>query len=48
MAGSEQKEKIIRYYKGTEGADTAIKLVDMAEQVMRSQKFRISGFLDLY
>ena len=33
MAGSEQKEKIIRYYRGTEGEETAIKLVDMAEQV---------------
>lgn len=45
---SEAKEKIIRFYKGTEGAETAVKLVDMAEQVMRSQKFRISGFLDPY
>lgn len=48
MAGSEQREKIIRYYKGTEGADVAVKLVDMAEQVFRSQKFRISDFLDPY
>ena len=48
MAGSEQKEKIIRYYRGTEGEETAIKLVDMAEQVQRSQKFRLSGFLDPY
>ena len=48
MAGSEQKEKIIRFYKGTEGAETAVKLVDLAEQVKRSQKFRLSGFLDPY
>lgn len=45
---SEIKEKIIRYYKGTEGADTAVKLVDMAEQVQRSGKFRLSEFLDPY
>lgn len=45
---SEVKEKIIRYYKGTEGAETAVKLVDMAEQVQRSGKFRLSGFLDPY
>lgn len=48
MASSEQREKIIRFYKGTEGAETAIKLVDMAEQVQRTQKFRVSGFLDPY
>lgn len=48
MASSEQREKIIRYYKGTEGAEVAVKLVDMAEQVLRSQKFKLSGFLDPY
>ena len=45
---SEVKEKIIRFYKGSEGADTAVKLVDMAEQVMSRGKFRLSGFLDPY
>lgn len=43
---TEQKEKLIRFYKGTEGEEVAVKLVDMAEQVQRSQKFRLSGFLD--
>ena len=43
---TEQKEKLIRFYKGTEGEETAVKLVDLAEQVQRSQKFRFSGFLD--
>ena len=43
---SEQKEKIIRFYKGTEGEETVVKLVDLAEAVQRSQKFRLSGFLD--
>ncbi len=42
------REKIIRYYKGTEGAETAIRLVDLAEQAMKNQKFRLSGFLDPY
>ncbi len=41
-------EKIIRYYKGTEGADTAVRLVDMAEQVTKNRKFKLSGFLDPY
>ena len=39
-------EKIVRYYKGTEGAETAVRLVDLAEQVMRSQKFKLTDFLD--
>ena len=43
---SEQKEKLIRFYKGTEGEETVVKLVDLAEAVQRSQKFRLSGFLD--
>lgn len=43
---NEQKEKLIRFYKGTEGEETVRKLVDLAETVQRNQKFRISGFLD--
>lgn len=43
---NEQKEKILRFYKGTEGEDAAIKLVSVAESVLRTQKFRLSGFLD--
>ena len=42
------REKIIRYYKGTEGADTAVRLVDIAEQTMKNRKFRQSDFLDTY
>lgn len=42
------REKIIRYYKGTEGAETAMKLVDLAESVARNRKFKVSGFLDPY
>ena len=40
------REKIIRYYKGTEGAETAVKLVDMAEAVVKNRKYKISVFLD--
>ena len=40
------REKLLRYYKGTEGEETAVRLVDLAEQAMRTQKFRLSGFLD--
>ncbi len=43
---SKQKEKLIRFYKGTEGEEAVIKLTDLAETVQRTQKFRISGFLD--
>lgn len=43
---SEQREKLIRYYKGTEGEATVVKLVDLAEAVQKNQKFRLSEFLD--
>jgi len=45
---NEQKEKLIRFYKGTEGEETVVKLVDLAEAVQKNQKFRASGFLDPY
>ena len=31
---TEQKEKLIRFYRGTEGEEAAVKLVDLAEQVL--------------
>ncbi len=40
------REKLLRFYKGTEGEETAVRLVDLAEQALRAQKFRLSGFLD--
>ena len=43
---SGQRDKIIRYYRGTGGAETAERLVDLAEQALRSQKFRLTDFLD--
>ena len=42
------RERILRYYKGTEGEETAIRLVDLAEQAAKSRKFRLSEFLDPY
>ena len=41
----EAREKIIRYYKGTEGESTAVKLVDCAAQAIKSRKCKLTGFL---
>ncbi len=41
----DSREKIIRYYKGTEGEQTAVKLVDFAAQALKNQKYKLSGFL---
>ena len=43
---AEQKERILRFYRGSEGEETAIRLLDLAEAVMKTAKFRISAFLD--
>lgn len=42
------REKILRFYKGTEGEGTAVRLVDNIESVKKTGKFRISDFLDPY
>lgn len=42
------KEKILRYYKGTEGEETSIRLVDLATQAMKNHKYKLSGFLSPY
>ncbi len=42
------REKITRFYRGTEGEEVAARLVDLAEQAVRSRKFRGSDFLDPY
>ncbi|MBR1760983.1 MAG: RNA-binding protein [Schwartzia sp.] len=42
------REKIARFYRGTEGEAVAVRLVDLAEQAARTGKFRCSGFLDPY
>ena len=42
------KEKIIRYYKGTEGEEAAIRMVDLAYQAQKNHKYKLSGFLSPY
>ena len=39
------REKIIRYYKGTEGESIAVKLVDFAAQAVKNRKCKLTGFL---
>ena len=39
------REKIIRYYKGTDGEATAVKLVDFAAQAIKNRKCKLTGFL---
>ena len=39
------REKIIRYYKGTEGEAVAVKLVDFAAQAIKNRKCKLTGFL---
>ncbi len=40
------REKLARFYRGTEGEAVAVRLIDLAEQAVRSRKFRVSDFLD--
>jgi len=40
------REKILRFYRGSEGEEIAVKLVDAAEKAMKNQKFRLTAFLD--
>ena len=44
----QQKERILRFYRGSEGEETAIRLIDLAEAVVKTAKFRLSPFLDPY
>ena len=39
------RDKIIRYYKGTEGESASIKLVDFAAQAIKNRKCKLTGFL---
>ncbi|MBR1729519.1 MAG: RNA-binding protein [Selenomonadaceae bacterium] len=39
------REKILRFYKGTEGEEMSIKLVDLAYQALKNHKYKLSGFL---
>ncbi|MDQ0203012.1 YlmH family RNA-binding protein [Pectinatus haikarae] len=42
------RDKIIRFYKGTEGEEIAVRLIDNIEAVNKTRKFRTSDFLDPY
>lgn len=42
------REKILRYYRGTEGAELSARLLDLAEAVARGRKFQLSEFIDPY
>lgn len=44
----EQKEKLLRFYKGTDSEAVAKKLVNLAEMTKKTENYRISGFLDPY
>ena len=39
------RDKIIRYYKGTDGEAVAVKLVDFATQALKNRKCKLTGFL---
>lgn len=45
---NDPREKILRFYRGTDGEETSIKLVDIAAQVLKSQKYKLTDFLDPY
>ena len=42
------REKIIRYYKGTEGEEAAVRMVDLAYQALKNHKYKLTGFLSPY
>ena len=42
------RDKILRYYHGTEGEEVAIHLIEAAEQAVKTGKFRRTAFLDPY
>ncbi len=45
---NEQREKILRYYRGTEGEPVVQKLVNLTDALAKTHKYRLSGFLDPY
>ena len=45
---STERDKIIRFYRGTENEQTAIRLVDLAERASKNGKFTLSPFLTPY
>ena len=43
-----EREKILRYYRSSGDEEIAAKLLELAENALRSQKYKISEFLDPY
>lgn len=42
------REKILRYYRGSEGAELSARLLDLAENTVRNRKYQRSEFVDPY
>ena len=45
---SNERDKIIRYYRASGEAELAAKLIDLADGAARGRKYRVSEFLDPY
>ena len=43
-----ERDKIIRYYRASGEAELAAKLIDLADGAIRTQKYKVSEFLDPY
>lgn len=43
-----EREKILRYYRGSDDGDLAARLLDLAEATGRNRKYKVSEFLDPY
>lgn len=43
-----EREKILRFYRSSGDEEIAAKLLDLAESVLRNQKYKVSEFLDPY
>ena len=43
-----EREKILRYYRGSDDGDLAARLLDGAEAAVRNRKYKVSEFLDPY
>ena len=43
-----EREKILRYYRGSGDGDLAVRLLDVADAAVRNHKYKMSEFLDPY
>lgn len=42
------RDKILRYYRGSDDGDLAARILDVAETAIRNRKYKVSEFLDPY